>query len=152
MAVKTSWAAGDVLTAADLTDTFAAKLTTPGAWTTYTPTPVNITVGNGTVAAAYAQLGKVVHFRLYMKLGSTSVISADAGFTGPVAAKSGLTDSQAMVGRATYYDASATTWYNGFTKGGYLGYQGLYGYVSGTVPFTWAVNDEIYVHATYEAN
>lgn len=28
MAVKTSWAAGDVLTAADLTDTFAAKLAT----------------------------------------------------------------------------------------------------------------------------
>lgn len=30
MAVKTSWSSGDVLTAADLTDTFAAKLDTSG--------------------------------------------------------------------------------------------------------------------------
>lgn len=52
MAVKTSWAAGDVLTAADLTDTFAAKAALASPALTGTPTAPTAAAGTNTTQIA----------------------------------------------------------------------------------------------------
>lgn len=46
--------------------------TLSGAWSTYTPTFANLTLGNGTTSGRYKQVGKKVTFTAYVTLGSTS--------------------------------------------------------------------------------
>lgn len=57
-----------------------------GAWASYTPTLGGFTLGNGTVAAKYMQIGKTVHFRFVLTLGSTTTLGAGGtnSFTLPV--------------------------------------------------------------------
>ena len=58
------------------------------AWTTYTPTWTNLTVGNGTVSARYTQDNKVVIGTVYIQFGSTTSITANnPRFTLPVTAR-----------------------------------------------------------------
>jgi hypothetical protein len=58
-----------------------------GAWSSWTPTVVNMTVGNGTVTAKYTQIGKIVHWRVKVVTGSTTSYTAtNATFTLPVTA------------------------------------------------------------------
>lgn len=125
---------------------FAGKADTTGngAWTTYTPGALNITVGNGTLTGKYLRIGKLVSYRAAFTLGSTSAIASDASIAPP------STASGNYVGSAYYIDASTSNYYIGFTKNNYLGYQGVFGYVAAAVPFTWATGDVIYVSAVYE--
>ena len=91
MAIKTSWAAGDVLAAADLTDTFAAKFTTPSAWTAYTPTIAAYTGAFGTITlngAAYCQIGKLVIVRVSVTIASVGTGTVGIKCTLPTAATS----------------------------------------------------------------
>jgi hypothetical protein len=53
------------------------------AWTSYTPTLTNMTLGNGTVTAKYAKLGKIVHLRITFTLGSTSAMGTGPAFSLP---------------------------------------------------------------------
>jgi hypothetical protein len=46
-----------------------------GAWTPYTPTTSNITMGNGTVTGAYRKLGRIVHAAAAWTFGSTSALT-----------------------------------------------------------------------------
>ena len=59
------------------------ELITPGAWTAYTPTLAGITLGNGTMSARYALIGKTMHLRFDFTLGSTSAITGQARFSLP---------------------------------------------------------------------
>lgn len=122
MAVKTSWAAGDVLLAADLTDTFAAKapLASPtftgnaalpsttkvngtsdlgAAWTAWTPT---VTAEGGTLtsytvnSAAYIQIGKTVMARFDITITNAGTGNSSLQVTAPVTAK---VNSQVGCGR-----------------------------------------------------
>ena len=104
------------------------------AWTSYTPATVNLTVGNGTLVGRYKQIGKTVSWEVRFTLGSTSAISNDAFIEQPTAATS-------QGANALYVDSSAAGWFNGFWYGGYPRYQGTYGTLSATVPFTWATSD-----------
>lgn len=55
------------------------------AWSAWTPTWTNLTVGNGTYSySKYIQMGKAVFARLALVLGSTSVIGTNPAFTLPV--------------------------------------------------------------------
>jgi hypothetical protein len=54
-----------------------------GAWTSYTPTLAGITLGNGTMSARYALIGKTMHLRFDFTLGSTSAITGQARFSLP---------------------------------------------------------------------
>jgi hypothetical protein len=49
------------------------------AWTTYTPTFANFSLGNGTVAARYIQHGRLVTVSLNVTLGSSSSVSPSGG-------------------------------------------------------------------------
>ena len=47
---------GDVLT--------AANLNAIGDWTAWTPTWTNLTIGNGTVTAVYAEVNEIVFYQI----------------------------------------------------------------------------------------
>ena len=115
------------------------------AWTSYTPSIGNGSVGNGTLVGYYKLIGKTAHFRVQFSLGSTSTISGDFAvgtpFTGVNAAASA---------NAIYLDASTQFWYNGFYYEGYPRYQQTFGTLSATTPFTWATSDVIWIYGTYE--
>lgn len=49
------------------------------AWSDYTPTFSNFTLGNGTVTGKYFRIGRLVHFIVQVTLGSTSSVSASGG-------------------------------------------------------------------------
>lgn len=55
-----------------------------GAWTSWTPTWTNLTVGNATQTGKYMQIGKLVIARLSFTLGTTSSVGAGPSFTLPV--------------------------------------------------------------------
>jgi hypothetical protein len=54
----------------------AAATDISGAWTAYTPTATNFTVGNGTLTGKYVQIGKTVCVRINFTAGSTSSYTA----------------------------------------------------------------------------
>lgn len=126
-----------------------------GAWTLYTPTWTNLTVGNGVVKAAYLQWGKRVECRGTFKFGSTTSVTGSFTVSLPVAPKSAVS----MIGTAFAVDASA-----GFVRT--IGAVDIDSAVFGTAlnfssngtaswtataPVTWATNDLITWYITYEA-
>jgi hypothetical protein len=72
------WTANDVLTAADLNAAIGTGIisTGLGAWTPYTPswtgTTTNPALGNGTLTGAYWKAGRLVAWRFYLTVGSTT--------------------------------------------------------------------------------
>lgn len=130
-----------------------------GAWTSYTPSLTNVTIGNGTVYGAYARSGKTIHFQASVTFGTTTSVSGVPTLSLPVTASgSNLTnvgfvgafgDSSAAAIYQTQPVASTTTvaLYAINTSGTYS----LYVASSSTVPFTWATSDYIQVSGTYMA-
>lgn len=129
-----------------------------GAWTTWTPTIGNITVGNGTTTARYCQIGKTVIVEFQFILGSTSAVSGAPTLTLPVTAKNG---NFRFNGSATLLDYGTAGYFGGFsmsstTQGyftsvvttGNLAYEGG---INATVPFTWTTNDKLQLTMIYEA-
>lgn len=133
-----------------------------GAWTTWTPTWVNLTVGNGTVTAYYKQVGKTVLFRLNVLFGSTTSISGTPTFTLPVTAIALVGADSATIATGKYLD-SGTAAYQGLvmlnsTTTGQLQLANAsatyltYGGISSTTPMTWTTSDEIkFLNGCYEA-
>lgn len=131
------------------------------AWTSYTPTLTNLTLGNGTLSARYIQMGKTVIVRFAFILGTTSSVSALPMFSLP----SGITASSNQnwqPGPARYDDPGAGL-YSGFTyfqdsstvrfftymvSGSYIKENN----VSSNTPFTFANGDGIYTTIVFEAN
>ena len=64
-----------------------------GAWTTWTPTWTNLTLGSGTVTALYKQVGKTVHFNLRFVMGAGSAVGTAPNFTLPLTASSTTYDN-----------------------------------------------------------
>lgn len=126
------------------------------AWGGYTPALTNITIGNGTLAFFYKQIGKTVHVRGILTFGSTTSVSGVMGIALPVTAV-GTEQSWALrvldngvnsymitayLGSTTRIDLYALK-----TDATYLAWQAT----SSTVPFTWATGDVVYINFTYEA-
>lgn len=138
------------------------------AWTTYTPTwtatTTNPAIGNGTITdtGAYVQIGKTVHFRLKITMGSTTTFGTGGFYVGlPVAHNHG-TESQ--IGRLHMYDSSSNTRCGGVgythsasTSNIFLSYpnattsQNSLSGITSSAPFTWAASDVLSVTGTYEA-
>ena len=145
-----TWVAGETLTAALLNQHVRDNQKAIGdAWTAYTPTLGNWTLGNGTWSAAYIQAGKLIHFRANLTVGSTTSISGSPTITLPVTAIAARAAS--FPGGA--YDLSATTNYElgAFHTTTTVSFRSAGAALSSTVPFTWATGDEVYVSGTYEA-
>jgi hypothetical protein len=145
-------------TAATLT---AAELNAIGTWTTWTPTWTNLSVGNGTVTARYAQINKVVHLRLSLTFGSTTSVSGNVTFTLPVTASS--TATIATHGVAQFNDASVPTAVAGVvrvastTTAQFVVMDGASAWLTfftltASRPFaSWATDDVMMATLTYEA-
>jgi len=134
-----------------------------GAWTAYTPTWTNLTVGNGTVTAAYTQIGKTVMGKIHIAAGSTSSITGSVPtFTLPVtAATFGSNNPNIVIGQGWYQDAGVayyalTVGFNTATTGRWfaLGASGTYATgndPSATVPGTFGSSDTLSLYFIYEA-
>lgn len=136
-------------------ETTGLKWATLGAWTTYTPTWTNLTVGNATQSFAYLKINNLGFIQGELTFGSTTSITAsNPRFTLP----SGWTNEyQPLSSFIDYLDAGVTNydgWLNrwdndellpmvGLTGGTYYQGQGL----SSTVPMTWGTSDVMKVGA-----
>jgi hypothetical protein len=135
---------GQILTAADLTGA-------TGAWTSYTPTDSNITVGSGTRAAAYQMLTvKSCVFRWSFVLGAGSTFGANPSIGLPFAAAAAR-----QVVSAVYGEVGVRYW-GGFVEiasGASVGLllhteSGGNGIVTTTAPFTWNGADADFIAVT----
>jgi hypothetical protein len=151
---------GDAYTQAAADAKFATTVNFPAsAWTSYTPTFTNLTVGNGTINAAYTQIGKTVIVRISFTWGSTtSATSSPTIVSLPVAARNVGTSYGS--GNA-YIENSGIAGYivgptiNTSTSGVAFNVIGTNGLIStavtGAQPFTWGVADFFQTILTYEA-
>ena len=144
---------------ATVTDETGSGLLVFGSvWTAYTPTLTNITLGNGTLTASYMQVGKTVHFKISLTLGSTSAMGTAPTFTLPVTAvaASGLIYGLCLLadyGTADYVGFSlqdSTTTVKVYVTNVAGTYPTLTT-ITATVPYTWAVSDVMVISGTYEA-
>lgn len=127
--------------------------TSLGAWTAYTPTLTNITLGDGTLEGYYCQIGKIVHYRIQFTLGSTSSVSNLAAIGFPVTPKN---TSNYPYGSVHLTDVSLSLHYDAthiVLSGGRIVMSGIgsSGYVGAADPFTWDTGDYIFISGTYEA-
>ena len=139
---------GGTPTAAYLDLVNANFATLGGAWTAYTPSWTgsggNPSIGNGTLAGAYVQLGKMVIFRAYLVMGSTTTYGSGVWSIGLPASVTGVAAAQPI--NSAGYDTSAGTfldlkaWVDVSYSVVSIASAGG-GYVTSTVPVTWATGD-----------
>lgn len=133
-----------------------------GAYTSYTPTFANTTIGAGTVAGKYNQVGKQVNFKARFTLGSGSAVGSSPTVTLPVTAAALISSGTANgdpIGTVSLYDSSATSVWVGLLYATTTGVAVIYTYgasaqttgLAASTPFVWATGDQIIVSGTYEA-
>jgi len=131
------------------------------AWTAYTPTLTNATLGNGTLTAYYAKLGKIVITRIKFTLGSTSSIGTEPLFSLPVNKASTWFNFYDIAGPAYFNDSGTAQWHGACRLRDTNNIQPMFysvsaskitpGTVSSVAPMTWTTNDELLLQITYEA-
>lgn len=122
--------------------TYTGSAWDSGSWISYTPTWTNLTLGNGTVAAAYRIEGKKLNLRITLTFGSTTTIPVPGSAFFPSLPSGAVPTSYApMLG--TGFDTSATDWRQlSFVPGAYI-LTPTAGRCNATVPWTWAAGDTI---------
>ena len=145
---------------APIIDQFGTASGLGAAWTSYTPTFANTTLGNGSVSGGYLALGKAIFFTATFTLGTTSAVGSAATVSLPVTSVS--LSTRTPVANVVYRDDSAATTYPGTalwstTTTALLGVYSVsaspasYVATSSTIPFTWATLDTILVSGFYQA-
>ena len=166
-AVTTSVITDDAVTAAKvhtdaiLPENLVSGTGTSWAWQSWTPTWGGLTVGNGTVAAKYTQVGKMVTCRISFTMGSTSSISGDVTFTLPVTSVSYVASGNHYIGVGRMCDNGVAAYggpieWRSTTTGAIIAYYAASTYLgeaglSGSLPFTWGTGDYFNATFTYEA-
>lgn len=175
MATTTTNNGWDIPTATDLVKNGYSAIATLGsdidtsvgtgllAWTAYTPTLTNFTLGTGgTTTAAYAQLGKIVHVRIELIAGTSPTITGLPTLSLPVTAHSSHSSGRTPLNTFDLIDGSTN--YGGHVKmaststvacylwnasGSYITDQG----VSSTIPAAswWTTSDRFQIAITYQA-
>ena len=132
-----------------------------GAWTTFTPTLNNWTVGNGTWDSAYVQIGKTVIWRCFFTAGSTTSFGTGPTLSLPTTAKTSGTPNMptTVVMRVgspvvTYIGSGWVSGTNTFSLIAHDDY--AKNYVSGAtittaIPGTWASGNTFGFTLMYEA-
>lgn len=131
------------------------------AWSTWTPTWVNLTVGNGTVTARYFRIGRWVVFELKFVMGSTSAMGTNGTHSLPVTAASRYAVDVDSYGVINILD-SGTANYSGIsicgstTTGKIAVWNASGTYLqpvtfSSTIPMTWTTSDAFMIKGFYEA-
>jgi hypothetical protein len=135
------------------------------AWKAYTPTTIYLTLGDGTLTAAYCVTGKLITTRLYLGFGTSTVIGTATitEFTLPVPIATypgqrliaNLGNCSMADGVAVIYPGIVALTTEG-TNAKFMAQMATATYLSRTnmssvVPFTWAGGDELHAQFTYEA-
>jgi hypothetical protein len=129
-----------------------------GAYTAYTPTFVNLTLGNGTYTARYLLVGKMCHVEIAIYFGSTTSVGGAMQVSLPFNA--GNLGNYHYAANTTFQDSGTANYIGGAvlvtanslylvalnTAGTYIGESPT----SATVPFTWTTNDRITISHVYE--
>lgn len=150
-----TFVSGDVLTASDVNTYLSHE---GGAWTSWTPTWTNLSVGNGTVSALYYRAGRLIVWKLKLTFGSTTSVSGAIRFSLPVAASTGVEFDNTF---GTFVDATGSRHFSISQSisttvlqanmvnsvGGYV----VQVVTSSTEPFTWTTNDQIFYSGSYES-
>jgi hypothetical protein len=126
------------------------------AWTAFTPTFTNFTLGNGTVNFARCQIGKTVHVRYQITLGTTSIMGTAPTFALPITPIANM--GQAFYG-SVYLDTGVnytvgTLWLTNVANFAVLRTDFAFPtllVVNSTTPFTWGNGDFISGTFTYQA-
>jgi hypothetical protein len=161
--IATTQTAGNSTTAVATTAFVTTANQLFGTYTAYTPTVNNITIGNGTVTASYCQVNKFVHLVCRIVFGSTTTVNGIVYITLPVNIDSAVT-ANFPFGMVQMWDNSGSASRVGiaFQSGGLVNraflavmnasstYTTTDFNLSSTVPFTWAVNDEINFNLYYK--
>ncbi len=150
-----TWVAGETVTAAlmnaHVRDNFKALA---DAWVSYTPTYSNLSLGNGTVSAAYMQAGKLVGYRGTVTLGSTSSVTGNIRVSLPVNLVSSAS-YYPIAGTSGLYDSSANArrWWPMLSSLGteFFMADASNATANATVPWTWAVSDQFTWSCWYES-
>jgi hypothetical protein len=135
-----------------LTGLLSFQASAEGVWTAYTPTNVNVTVGNGVQVAEYKRIGKTVFVSYFLLLGSTTAFAGSIDIGLPVAARASIYQTLS----ASYVD-SGTREYTGSARlSGSVARlvhseSGNFGVINGTNPFTWTTSDSIHITGVYQA-
>lgn len=145
--------ANDLLLTAASGEATGLKYT--GAWTTYTPTYTNLTIGNGTVTARYCQIGKVVVVFWSLTWGSTTSTGSYPFVSLPIATVNAgyvagnMTQLKLGTGfflGSTYIDNTGMLLMPTVTNGNYA----IDGITGATSPATWVTGDSWTTTATYQ--
>lgn len=107
-----TWVAGAALTAAQLNAEIRDALTNlQSAWTSYTPTLSNITLGNGSAVASFQRVGKTITATCLFQAGSSTAYSAGTlAFSLPVTPSTNYTTvGNYAVGDAVVQNGATTT-------------------------------------------
>lgn len=140
MATFGTFTVGQVLT--------AAELNAAGAWTTFTPSWTNLTVGNATQDFKYSLFNKIMFIRGRLTFGTTTTMGTDPSFTIPASATA-VTNS---LGLAELNDFGTGVFVGHWRTSGTTvnlrtwNAAGTYvqrATVTATVPYTWATGDQI---------
>lgn len=143
-----TWAANDVLTAADLNTHVRDNLKAVTEWTSYSPTWTATggtpTIGNGTLSGSYILAGDLLVLRIELVIGSTTSLGTTTVWR--FSLPSGITGSGFNVTAGVAYDSSANTtqMVGGFVTSGAsnMGVNTQNGANVGyLLPFTWATGD-----------
>jgi len=147
--------ANDLLVTAASGEATGLKYT--GGWTTWTPSYLNITLGNGTVLARYQKIGKTVNFLFRLNWGSTTSVGNYPIVSYPIAP---VYSNYYYVGLATFQDTGTAVYLgrvqtdttNGllFTSEYTGGTWNQDGVVNGTQPATWTNGDVWTMQGSYE--
>ena len=141
-----------------LSPTIALSEEVDMAWTAWTPTLTNMTLGSGTLDCNYVRIGQTIHFRFRFLLGAGSAVGTNPEFSLPVAANAEYL-AEFPLGEAIYVDAGTKTWeafcehFNTDTTAvlRHSDGAGAFTTTTATAPFTWTTNDYIMAIGTYEA-
>lgn len=138
----------------------AAQLNGIGEQTSFTPSIVGLTLGNGTKTGVYVQINKLIWFKVRVVFGTTTSITANIDLTLPVA-PAAYTTLYGMNINGFYLDNSATGIFAGMSlnvagttvrmgailaSGSYASFADL----TSSAPFTWATSDTLEIFGTYE--
>ena len=124
----------------------ALSALTPGsAWTNYTPTFTNLTLGNGTIIAKHRKIGASVELVFELKFGTTTAITGSPKATLPTRA-----ENRGMV--VAEYTESGVGYRTGLARLSIDDVQFLLiaaSPITATTPFTWDTGDLISFHLIY---
>lgn len=137
----------------------ATGLEYAGAYTSFTPTWSNLTVGNATNTGRYLRIGNHVHVEQTLIFGSTTTVSGAIYVDFPITGAN-TSNNESIAGTATLLDAGTLIYTaNCVQNNGTLlrieciATNGTYAYQVGTnatTPFTWTTNDRIILNYIYE--